>query len=179
MAAKVRALECSVTDFDVWFDITHLLVPSLDASHSLLCQDFDIPLPQAKSYRSHRIRTDCFQESAPDAETYIHSYVSSSYPVRTFTFNRRILHHDTAALKALITSVVRSTDYHGDLRVIFPVTQSRVMVYSPCWQNHYREKLWLQWIFYLTFLCYKLAILVVRYPSLGGEDRSTPVQHST
>ena len=28
-------------------------------------------------------------------------------------------------------------------------------------------------------LGHKLAILVVRYPSLGGEDRSTPVQHGT
>ncbi|KAM0798427.1 hypothetical protein BDR22DRAFT_974670 [Usnea florida] len=142
----------TVHDFDVWLDMTYPVVPSPDASHSLLCQDYVIPLPQANFYRSHRTRTDYFQESAPDAETYIHSYVSSSFPVRSFTLNRRILHHDSAALKALITSIVRSTDYCGDLQVHVPVTQSRVTVYSPCWQNHYRERLWLRWIFYLTFL---------------------------
>ena len=142
----------TVTDFYLRLDIKEHLVPSLDASHSLLCQDFDIPLPQVKAYRGHRTKTDCSQDSAPDAEAYIHSYITSSFPVRSFTLNRRILHHESAALEALITSLVRSTNYRGDLRVTFPVTQSRVTVYSPCWQNHYREKLWLRWIFYLTFL---------------------------
>ena len=141
-----------VTDFDVRLDMTHLLVPSPDASHSRLCQDFDIPLPQIKAYRGHRVKTDCSQESAPDAEAYIHSYITSSFPVRSFTLNRRILHHDSAALEALITALVRSTNYRGDLRVTFPITHSRVTVYSPSWQNHYREKLWLRWIFYLSFL---------------------------
>ena len=142
----------TVCDFDVRLDITHLLVPSPDVSHSLLCQEFDIPPSQVKAFRGHRTKTDCSQESAPDTEAYIHSYVSSSYPVRSFTLNRRILHHDCAALEALITDIVRSTNYGDDLRVIFPVTQSRVTVYSPCWQNRYREKPWLRWIFYLTFL---------------------------
>lgn len=149
---KDKTEKVTITDFDVRLDMTHLLVPSPDASHSLLCQDFDIPLPQVKAYRGHRTKIDCLQESTPDAEAYIHSYISSSFPVRSFTLNRRILHHNTAALEALIASLVRSTNYRGHLNVTFPITHSRVTVYSPCWQNDYREKLWLRWIFYLTFL---------------------------
>ena len=142
----------TVFDFAVGLDMTHLLVPSPDASHSLLSQDFDIPLPRVKAYRGHRTKTDCVQESAPDAEAYVHSYISSPFPLRSFSLNRRILPHDSAALKALITALVRSINYRGDLSVTFAITNSRVTVYSPCWQNHYREKLWLRWIFYLTFL---------------------------
>ena len=149
---KLGGAVYTVYDFCIRLDMTHLLVPSPDASHSLLCQDFDIPLPRVKSYRSRRTKTDCLQESAPDVEAYIYSYISSSLPVRSITLNRRILHHDSAALEALITSVVRSTNYRSDISVTFSVTQSRVTVYSPCWQNHYREKPWLRWIFYLTFL---------------------------
>ena len=66
----------TVTDFDVRLDMTHLLVPGPNTPASLIRQDFEIPLPQTKAY--------------PDADSYIHSYTSSRYPVRSFTLNRRI-----------------------------------------------------------------------------------------
>lgn len=142
----------TVTDFDVRLDMTHLLVPGPNTPASLVWQELEIPLPQSKAYRGSRIKTDCPQESAPDADTYIQSYTSSPFPVRSFTLNRRIMYHDSGALEALISSLVGSTNYRGHLQVTFPVTHNRVRVYSPCWQNDCREQRWLRWIFYLTFL---------------------------
>ena len=142
----------TVTDFNVRLDMTHLLVPNSTTSPSLLWHDFDIPLPQIKAYRGHRTKTHSTPESAQDADAYIQSYISSPFPVRSFTLNRRIMYHETAALETLITSLVGSTNYRGHLRVSFPITRNRLTVYSPCWQNDYREKTWLRWLFYLTFL---------------------------
>lgn len=142
----------TVRDFDVRLDMTHLLVPGPNTSASLVRQDLDLPSPQSKAYRGSRIKTDCAQELAPDADTYIQSYTSSSFPVRSFTLNRCIMYHDSAALEGLITSLVGSTNYRGHLNVTFPITHNRVTVYSPCWQNDWRETRWLRWIFYLTFL---------------------------
>lgn len=149
---KDKTEKVTVTDFDFRLDMTHLLVPGPSTPASLVWQHFDLPLPQTKAYRGHRTQSDCPQETAPDADSYIQSYISSPYPVRSFTLNRRILYHDSAALEALITSLVGSTNYRGHLSVTFPIVRNRVTVYSPCWQNTYREKLWLRWIFYLTFL---------------------------
>ena len=92
-----------------------------------------------KAYRGSRIKIDCPQESAPDADTYIQYYTSSPFPARSFTLNRSIMYYDSAALEALITSLVGSTNYRGHLQVIFPITHNRVTVYSPCWQNDCRE----------------------------------------
>lgn len=141
----------TVTDFDVRLDMTHLLIPGPNTPASLVRQDLDVPLPQSKAHRGNRTQSDCPQESAPDADTYIQSYISSPFSVRSFTLDRRIVYHDSAALEAFITSLVGSTNYRGHLKVTFPITHNRVTVYSPCWQNDYREKLWLRWMFYLTF----------------------------
>lgn len=149
---KDKEEKVTVTDFDIRLDMTHLLVPGPDTPHCLLQQDFETPQPQQKAYRGHRTKTDCSQESATDADTYIQSYISSPFLVRSFTFNRCVQYHDSAALETLITSLVGSTNYRGHCKVTFPISHNRVIVYSPCWQNDYREKLWLRWIFYLTFL---------------------------
>lgn len=149
---KDKQEKVTVTDFDIRLDMTHLLVPGPDTPHSLLYQDLVTPIPQIKAYRGHRTQSVCPQESAPDFDSYIQSYTSSPFPVRSFTLNRRIMYHDSAALEALFTSLVGSTNYRGQLKVTFPITHNRVTVYSPCWQNHHREKMWLRWIFYLTFL---------------------------
>lgn len=85
-------------------------------------------------------------------EAAIDEYVSSPFPVRSFTLRRQILHHDSNALKKLIFSLVGSTDYRGHTEITFSTTHDRVKVYSPCWQNRLRDNTWVQSIFYLTFL---------------------------
>ena len=149
---KDKKEKVTVTDFDVRLDMTHLLVPGPNTPHNLLYHDLNTPIPLVKAYRGHRTKSVCSQESAPDVDSYIQSYISSPFPVRSFTLNRHIMYHDSAALESLITSLIGSTNYRGHLKVTFPITHSRVTVCSPCWQNDYREKVWLRWIFYITFL---------------------------
>ena len=149
---KDKQEKVTVTDFDVRLDMTHLLVPTPQTPRSLLLQGLETTLPEMKAYRGHRTKTTTSTESFPDADAYIQSYISSSFPVRSFTFNRWIVYHNSAALEALVTSLVASTNYRGHLKVTFPITRNRVTVYSPCWQNDLREKTWVRWLFYLTFL---------------------------
>lgn len=149
---KEKQEKVNVTDFDIRLDMTHLLVPNSATPPDLVWRKLDVRFPESKTYRGQRTKTTCPTESAPDADAYIHSYISSHFPVRSFTLNRSIIYHDSAALEALITSLVGSTNYRGHLKVSFPMTHNRVSVYSPCWQNNYREKTWLRWLFYLTFL---------------------------
>ncbi|KAL8762348.1 MAG: hypothetical protein Q9203_007151 [Teloschistes exilis] len=149
---KEKQEKVTVTDFDVRLDMTHLLVPSATTHTSLLRSGFETPSPGMKAYRGHRTKTATAAESAEDADAYINSYVSSQFPVRSFTLNRHIINHDSAGLETLLKSLIGSTNYRGHLQVSFPITHNRVTVYSPCWQNDYREKTWLRWFFYLTFL---------------------------
>lgn len=149
---KDKQEKVTVTDFDVRLDMTHLLVPNSGTHPSLVSQEISVPSPGIKTYRGHRTKTAAPPESGDDADAYISSYTSSAFPVRSFSLKREITNHDSAALEALIKSLVASTNYRGHTKVTFPVTHKRVSVYSPCWQNTYREKTWLCWVFYLTFL---------------------------
>lgn len=121
--------------------MTHLLVPGPNTPHSSYPRISTFLTLIQKQYHGHRTTSDCPRKSAANADTYIQSYTSSAFPARSFTLNRYIIYHDSAPLEALITSLVGSTSYWGWLKVTFPVTHSRVAVYSPCWQNDYREKL--------------------------------------
>ena len=150
-----------ITDFDVHLDMTHLLVPTASTSAQLQTPDFTLPDQLIKAYRGHRTKTrgaaasssspSHTEERAPDVDAYIEAYISDPHPVRSFTFTRSIIHHDTAQLEKLLTSLVGSTNYRGHLKVSFPTTHRRVTVLSPCWQNTARSHWWIRWVFYLTF----------------------------
>ena len=80
--------------------MTRSLVPDPSTPHGLLCQNIDTPLPQFKDQRGHCTKRYYPQESAPDADTYMKPYTSFPLPVPSFTPNRRIIYHDSAALEA-------------------------------------------------------------------------------
>lgn len=141
-----------VTDFDIILDMTHLLVPNSSTTGILRVQGLRHVLPQDKVYRGHRTRTVGPEDLEPGADVAVEGYISSPYRVRSFTLRRQTFYHDSPALEKLLISLVGSTNYRGHLQVSFPVSHNRVMVYSPCWQNRLRDKIWLRWIFYLTFL---------------------------
>ena len=149
---KDKKESVTVTDFDVRIDMTHLLVPGPSTPSNLIMHGFDVSESHVRTYRGFRTKSTCPQEDAPDIESYILSYTTSPFRVRSFTLNRRITNHDSRALEGLIASLVRSTNYRGHLKITFPMTHNRVTVYSPCWQNQYRQKWWIRWFFYLTFL---------------------------
>ena len=109
-----------MTDFDVRLDMTHLLVLVPDTPAILTGRELQVTEPERKTYRGSRTKITTQQQSAYDADTYIESYVSSPFPVRSFTLNRHIYYHDSAALEGFITSLVRSTNYRERLTIKFP-----------------------------------------------------------
>ena len=147
-----RQKKTTVTDFDVRLDMTHLLVPSANTPEDLKIQGLRHAPAGTNVYCGHRIESIVPGDVEPGVGAVIEAYTSSSFPVRSFTLRRQILYHDSAALQHLLSSLVGSTNYRGHLEVTFPITSNRVTVYSPCWQNELRDKTWLRWIFYLTFL---------------------------
>lgn len=149
---KDKKEKTAVTDFDIRLDMTHLLVPGSNTPNNLKIQGLQHASAGTQVYQGHRIKSIVTGDFEPGVGAAIQGYTSSAFPVRSFTLRRQILHHDSAALKNLLTSLVGSTNYRGHLKVTFPITHDRVTVYSPCWQNRLRDKTWLRWIFYLTFL---------------------------
>ena len=149
---KEKDEKTTVTDFDVRLDMTHLVLPGPNTPRFLVMPSFHTVDGAQKAYRGNQRKTIEQCDGALDKEAYIQSYVSSHHPVRSLTFERHILYFDSAALEKLLVSLVRSTNYRGHLNITFPITNRRVRVYSPCWQNRYREKWWVRWFFYLTFL---------------------------
>lgn len=142
----------TVIDFEILLDMTHLLVPNSNTPSDLKIQGLQYIPSSTKAHRGHRMKSVVSEDPEAGVETAIQAYTSSPFPVRSFTLQRQILYHDQAALRNLLSSLVASTNYRGHLDVGFPVTLNRVTVYSPCWQNKLRDKTWLRWIFYLTFL---------------------------
>jgi hypothetical protein len=149
---KDKKEKTTVTDFDIRLDMTHLLVPNSRTPENLRIQGLRHVFPQDKVHRGYRTKSIGPEDLEPGADVAIEGYISSPYPVRHFTLRRQILYHDSSALEKLLLSLVGSTNYRGHFQVSFPISHNRVTVYSPCWQNRLRDKIWLRWIFYLTFL---------------------------
>lgn len=149
---KDKKEKTTVTDFDIQLDMTHLLVAGPTTPPNLKIQGLQCVSAVDKVYRGDRMQRNALAGFEPDIGALIHEYTSSTFPVRSFTLRRQILHHDSAALEKLLSSLVASTNYRGHLKISFPVTHNRVTVYSPCWQNKARDNIWVRWLFYLTFL---------------------------
>lgn len=152
---KDKKEKTTVTDFDVRLDMTHLLVPGPNTPNHLRIQGLLHANVGDKVYQGQRMKkpvSDNAELGPAIVGTVTDAYTTSPYPVRSFTLRRQILYHDAAALENLLSSLVGSTNYRGHTKISFPVTHNRVTVYSPCWQNDLRDKTWLRWIIYLTFL---------------------------
>lgn len=145
----------TVTDFDVRLDMTHLLVRGPHVPNYLQIHGWLQANAEERVYQGQRTKRMVSADREPGtdiAATVIEDYTTSRYPVRSFMLRRQMFNFDEAALEHLLSSLVGSTNYRGHTKISFPVTRNRVTVYSPCWQNKLRDKTWLRWIIYLTFL---------------------------
>lgn len=145
----------TVTDFDVKLDMTHLLMcpnpihrtnpsPCPDCHHLKLLQDGE------KGYRGNVL-----QSTSPhheDLSSWCAAFVTSVPKTKTFTLTRTVTAHNTSVLSAAITQLVGSTSYRGNLQISFPITNSKITVYSSSRLNALRFNKWICWFFYLTFL---------------------------
>lgn len=145
----------TVTDFDIKLDMTHLLVPCLDTPKYLRPRGLQHRSIGTRVYQGQRTKRQVSKdiESGINAVgAAVQAYISSEFPVRSFTLQRQILHQDATLLKGLLTCLVKSTDHQGRTEISFPITHNYIRVYSPCWQNKVRSKIWLRWLAYLFFL---------------------------
>ena len=59
---------------------------------------------------------------------------------------------DTDNLGAMLTSLVKNTNYRGRVQVTFPIENRAIDVYSSSWQNRWRLNTWIALLFYISFL---------------------------
>lgn len=138
-----------VTDFYFRINITHLLGPLGSGEIQFLSDD-------KRGYRGTRYPS--LNPKLNDWESrdalfeWCQKYVSDPAKIKSFTFSREIRNHDTQKLYRLIRSAIVETRYRGQVFITFPVTNSKLIVYSPGKINEWRTKTWVRWIFYTTFL---------------------------
>jgi len=139
----------NITDFDIRLQLTHLIFTHPSNHYIETAPD------SLSAHRGGRTKTTTPSPSSEDNDilsSWCRLYVENPASVKSFALTRTITDHDSARLETLLSSLVGSTNYRGHLKVSFPVVQNRIVVYSPHWINQYRQKTWLRWIFYLTFL---------------------------
>jgi len=59
---------------------------------------------------------------------------------------------DEEYLKKRIEGLIRSTNYRGRISITFPVENKNIDIYTSNRINEWRLKMWVRWIFFLSFL---------------------------
>ncbi|KAM0444921.1 hypothetical protein ACHAQK_002454 [Fusarium lateritium] len=88
----------------------------------------------------------------PTLKEWCHRYCAKATGTKVFRLTRCVTGLDEAALRALLESHVRRTNYKGHLSIEFPVSDRAVDIYSSSKLNNWRLTGWICWLFYLTFL---------------------------
>lgn len=148
---KKKNNKTRVTDFDFKLDMTHLLIPSDGSKPGEMHM-----IPEGtKAYRGTRMPTESRAvdiEAGNELETWCTRYCDDPSTVKSFTLKRNVVDLDQARLRELVQSLIRSTNYLGDIDISYPLTAKNIVVYSPCKVNELRTLWYVRWFFYLTFL---------------------------
>lgn len=88
----------------------------------------------------------------PTLAEWCHRYCASHATLKTFQIERRIIGLDTDLLKKRLTTLVRNTNYRGNICISFPVTNNIVEVYNENPTNRWRFTTWIRVLFYTTML---------------------------
>jgi len=103
---------------------------------------------RAKGYRQD---IEVGEGEMPDLHAWCRDYCSSKSSLKMFRIQRQLIGLDTGYLHNNIERLVRSTHYHGNLDISFPLEHKNIDIYSPHWINRARIS-WVRYLFYLTFL---------------------------
>jgi len=139
-----------VTDFDLYCDLTHLLLEQNHIGEPTLAT---VP-PNQRAHRGH----GRFKSIAKDLEEgrtvrdWADQYCEDQSALKEFLMKKVVVGHDRAYLKRQIQECVRSTGYAHNLSVRFLIHNKRVKVYPANRISKLRKIEWFRWIFYITFL---------------------------
>ncbi|KAF2746562.1 hypothetical protein M011DRAFT_445497 [Sporormia fimetaria CBS 119925] len=89
---------------------------------------------------------------APSLTEWCHRFCASSSPNRVFRLRHEVHGLNTEYLRARIEGLIRSTQYRGKVDIYFPTEDANIDIYTSTRINQWRQKTWLRWLFYLSFL---------------------------
>ncbi|KAF5021217.1 hypothetical protein F66182_6736, partial [Fusarium sp. NRRL 66182] len=92
------------------------------------------------------------EEGIPDVAQWCHRYSGSRAGLKTFVLERRITGWDFALVGSRLESLVRATNYNGQVNITFPTTNARVEIFNRCVTNRWRLTRWIRLVFYLSLL---------------------------
>ncbi|KAF5005507.1 hypothetical protein FDECE_8055 [Fusarium decemcellulare] len=147
----------SVVDFDVHVELTPLLYEEMATQRSwqrlVAANNFD----KVRRGTVTKTRAPGFggsgppEEGTPSVREWCHRYCAKG-GLKAFALERRLTGWDFALVGSKLESLVRSTNYRGQLNITFPTTNARVEIFNECRTNRWRLTRWISLTFYFTFL---------------------------
>ncbi|KAF4552042.1 Hypothetical protein D9617_11g008890 [Elsinoe fawcettii] len=157
-----RSKQETHTDFDFTIDMTPLLSSQIGTGDAFSSRRLRVVSDARPSYRGGITRSLLphypWEETRSGSSVHdalaqwCRAFVSDGAGWKSFTFRRRIEGMDTAQLRAMAESAVRSTGYMGHVHVDFEERFNEIVVLSPGRINALRTMVWVRWLFYLSFL---------------------------
>jgi hypothetical protein len=88
----------------------------------------------------------------PTLTEWCHRYCASSRTLRIFRLRRVVTGFDETLVRNRIEGIIRSTNYRGHIDITFPLEEKNIDIYTTHFVNAWRNKKWVCWFFYLSFL---------------------------
>ncbi|KAJ4251971.1 hypothetical protein NW762_011271 [Fusarium torreyae] len=148
----------NVTDFDIHVELTPLLYEEMATRRSWrrlrAVNNFD----KVRRGTVTSTRAPGFggsgppEEGTPGVAEWCHRYCASRAGLKAFVLERRLTGWDFALVGSRLESLVRATNYRGQINITFPTTNARVEIYNDCRTNRWRLTRWIVLMFYFTLL---------------------------
>lgn len=88
----------------------------------------------------------------PTLEEWCHRFCASHAGLKCFGLQRQMTGFDFSKIKEELHSLVRATNYRGNLNIRLETKDQVVEVYNDARTNRWRLTSWIQWVFTLTLL---------------------------
>ncbi|KAF4972626.1 hypothetical protein FSARC_843 [Fusarium sarcochroum] len=92
------------------------------------------------------------EEGTPGVAQWCYRYCANKAGLKAFVLERRLTGWDFALVGSRLESLVRATNYRGQIKITFPTTNARVEIYNDCRTNRWRLTRWIVLVFYFTLL---------------------------
>ncbi|KAM0549778.1 hypothetical protein ACHAPJ_009217 [Fusarium lateritium] len=148
----------NVTDFDIHVELTPLLYEEMATRRSWrrlrAVNNFD----KVRRGTVTSTRAPGFggsgppEEGTPGVAEWCHRYCANKAGLKAFVLERRLTGWDFALVGSRLESLVRATNYRGQINITFPTTNARVEIYNDCRTNRWRLTRWIVLTFYFTLL---------------------------
>ncbi|KAH6623201.1 hypothetical protein F5144DRAFT_497977 [Chaetomium tenue] len=148
----------TITDFDVSVELTPYLFS--DAARGTSWAELRTVENTERTRRGTTLRKRApgvkrdleVSDSKPTLAEWCHRYCASHAGIKSFVLKRQVVGFDEEKMKQKLNTLVRGTNYRGDVTVSFPVRDDYVTVYNDCKPNRWRLTPWIVWVCYLSFM---------------------------